>query len=392
MLQSGNDLQSNVMYLTRLKQTNTKRLAFILFPLFCLALDVAVYPIVVETRDSSEAFSSRLMLETNVACLGDLKTHRVCTSLDDIADPNYLSALSDDTRSARPFWSRRRRVGNVLAISIVPTEEGWGGSLVNRVLHKLASVSPDDRDGVIDATDEARSYPNDVFWYDIKEISSTNRRSFPVDHLLVLMLGEHDEDAYERKIAHLLELAGRERVSNLVVPCLGKNPDATKAESLSCADTYTALLEGLNSVESPRAVYFSLYKRWSDEALLREAKSLTEAWKAALEVEEKKSGALPVIYQADARLMLFFLSVCLLVCSYRVELSAKTFSIICLSFVPAAIELQDKLAPLLSEVVETSPRWVIKCVLLAVLSVGYLFFTGLDLESLFKAHGYKTKN
>lgn len=371
------------------RKAQLKRLLLVVFPLLLLSLELVVYPIFFETRDASSDFSGAQLVRAGSASLGTFKAHRIYVSLDDIGDPNYLSFATKSPEDDHACWSRGHRVGNTLAISIVDMGNGWGGNLLSRVLHKLESLSSGDRDRIIDLLQQARSSPNDVLWYDFRDIATTNRQSFPIDHLLLLKLDEQKKETYPKRMRELLDLAGQERLSSLVLPCLGRNPEAKSKDWLSCTDTYAALFEDLKLGQSPRGIYLSFYKRWSDPTITQEAGSLGAAWKSALANEEQKSGVLPVIYQADLRLMLLFLSVCLLVCSLRIELSFKNVVIVCFSFVPAALGLQDKVAPLLSEVVQSSPAWVIKCLLLAILSTGYLFFAGLDVDGFVKSLGKK---
>jgi hypothetical protein len=369
------------------------RIAFVAIPLGLLILDVLLDPTFFETRDQSSDLSGAQLLRVGSASLGSFKGRRIHVSLDDIDDPSYLSFAVKGAGRGPTFWRRGSRAGNTLAISIVHMTDGWGGNLLSHVMSRLESGSSDDRDNIIDLLLQAKSSPNEVLWYDFWK-PGTTRQAFPIDHLLLLKLEEQKQETYPKKIRELLDLAGKEQLSTLVVPCLGRSPGALKAkgtEWLTCSATYAGLFEGLKVGDSPRDVYLSFYKQWTDATIAQEAESVEATWKAALAAEEQKSGALPVIYQADTRLMLLFLFICLLVCSFRIELTLKTFIIICVSFVAVALELQDKATPLLSQVFDSIPAWVIKAFLLTVLSVGYVFFAGLDFERVFKTHGKQNK-
>jgi hypothetical protein len=255
-------------------------------------------------------------------------------------------------------------------------------------VRKLDAISSTDRVGLIDFLGQtARPAPSEVLWYDFGSDPST-RRGFPIDHLLLVKLqGKEDEKAYSQKIHELLDLTEQQHLSILVLPCLGQMTHPVElVQQLSCHDSFLEVFQGLHVGESPAEIYFSFYKQWDDKTIEEEASSLDSAWKLALANEQKISGVLPIIYHADLRLMLLFLFFCLLICSFQIDLTFRTSFIICVSFVPAALELQDKLAPLLLDVVESSPTWAVKSCLLALLSGGYLFFSRIDIKQIFNPH------
>jgi hypothetical protein len=357
-----------------------------LLPLAVLLLDAIAYPVLFETRDSSSKFSGVQLIRTGMEYLGNFRAHRIYVCLDDISDTDYLSFLTEEAGGGLALWNRSRRRGNGLAVSIVRVGTGWSGSLLANVLRKLASLSGGDRDGIIDLLTKAASAPNDVLWYDLHYVPPQNRESFPIDRLLFLKLGEHRKEAYPGEIVELLNLAERGNLSNLVLPCLGRNPERSGKGWLSCGDTFAALFHGLKRGESPASIYLSLYKRWPDKTITTVAESLTANWQSTLNTEERTTGALPVLYQGDARLMLFFLAVCLLVCSSRIQLTPRNFVIICVIFVPAALGLEGMLAPLLRDITESIPVCVTKAVLLGFLSGGFLFFADLDVKGFLKPH------
>jgi hypothetical protein len=363
-----------------------QRWLLISLPLLLLGIDIAISPIFLESSGSSSGLSAALLVSKGVVYLGNFRSHRIYVSLDDISDSAYPGFVQHREEDGQAAWGRKRRTGTALAISIVKVEEGWTGSLLTSLLHKLAVAAPDDHDKLIDRLGLAQTETSDVLWYDFSETSSATSPSFSVDHLLLLKLHDQKKEIFASELQELLSLAGQEHLSELVLPCLGSDSDIKGRDRLSCADTYTASFQGLGSGESPESLYFSLYKRWPDVIIAQELESLNGAWKSALAREATKYGPIPILHEADVRLMLLFLSVCLLTCSFRIQLTFRNFLIICVSFIPVALELQDKLTPLISQLFESSPAWAIKSSLLAVLSSGYLFFISFDIKNLFGSH------
>jgi hypothetical protein len=359
-------------------------------PWVLLAVDFAVFPVLILTTNPAEDVTgnSLIKLPYHVQYLGHYKTHRIYVSLDDIDDEDYLSFLGkgpppgqEDREGIRDGSGRQDAA---LAVVLRPQNGGWGSENFTRILHKLESASlDDDRDGVIGKlknTPESES----VVWYDFKlkgiDGNSARASGLPLDHLIMLRVESPPKSVYFDQVRQMLETARKKHVSTLVVegPSLLGNPC-----SLSCGDTYDGFFQALEP-GSPSKIFLSLEKNGATAAIQGWVESIKQTWKSAIKRESKAAGAMPTLYQSDLRLLLLFLCPCLFVCSFRVEFTPRNLTIICIAFVASGLEVQDRLAPLLSELAESVPAWVIKCGLLAILSGGFMFFAGLDIEGLLK--------
>jgi hypothetical protein len=380
--------------LTKLTPNGIKLVGWLLpfIPLLFLAIDIAIFPVLIETSDPAEDATGVSLISKPypVEYLGNYKAHRVYVSLDDIDDEEYLSfitkRLPDGEEDGQRFWGKSHHSNTALVLSIGPQGEGWSSQELMRILGKLASRSSEDHDGVIDLVRMA-SRSQTVLWYDFKGVSSTSTlvSSLPLDHLIIVKVQGQQGSSYSAEIRKMLEAASKKRLSALVLPCLASASSVENDPGLSCDATYDAFFQALEPGHSFK-VFLSLDKNWSTEAIKHQVESIKETWKRTIKREDKSAGAMPTLYQSDIRLLLLFLPVCLAVCSLRLKLTLRNYVIICIAFIATGLEVQDKLAPVLYEVAESIPAWIFKCVLLAILSGGFLFFAGLDIEGIFRGH------
>jgi hypothetical protein len=375
---------------TALTPKGTKRIRWFLpfIPLVFLAIDFAAFPVLIETSDPSSEVSGVGLLSESVQYLGNYKAHRIYVSLDDIDDPDYLPFITQHLPDGRSLRDTFRHSNTALAVSITPQGEGWGSVELTRILRKVSSLSVDDHDGIIDLVRNAAPSEN-VLWYDFKSVSSTSPSTagMPLDHLVILRIPDQQRSAYSAEIREMLETAGTKHLSTFVLPCLVNPSPSETTNTLACGATYEALFQALEP-GSPLKIFLSLDKNWPTETISHEVEVIKQAWKSAITRDEKTTGPTPTLYQSDLRLMLLFLPVCLMVCSLYRELTVTNYVTICFAFVIAGMELQDKATPLISELVESTPAWIVKGLLLAILSVGFVYLSSLDIEGFFKKqHG-----
>jgi hypothetical protein len=205
----------------------------------------------------------------------------------------------------------------------------------------------------------------------------------PLDHLLILKIESQQRSAYSAEIREMLETAGKKKLSTLVLPCLARASLVADANKLNCDATYEAFFQALEP-GSPSRIFLSLDKNLPTETIAHEVESIKGTWRGAIKTAEKTTGAPPTHYQTDRRRFLVFLPVCLIVCSHYKELTFKNYAIISIGFGVLGIEVQDKLGPMISELFESTPAWILKCVVLAIISVGFVYLSSLDIEGFFK--------
>jgi hypothetical protein len=375
---------------TALTPKGTKRIRWFLpfIPLVLLAIDIAVFPVLIETSDPDPEVSGVGLLTESAQYLGNYKAHRVYVSLDDIDDPDYLPFITQHLPDGRSLRDTFRHSNTALAVSITPQGEGWGSVELTRILRKVSSLSVDDHDGVIDLVRNATPSEN-VLWYDFKSVSSTSPSTagMPLDHLVILRIPDQQRSAYSAQIREMLETAETKHLSTLVLPCLVSASLVENANTLTCAATYEALFQALEP-GSPLKIFLSLDKNWPTETISHEVEVIKGSWKSAITRDEKTTGPTPTLYQSDLRLMLLFLPVCLMVGSLFKELTFTNYVIICLLFGGAGFEIPEKVTPLISELAESAPAWIGKCLVLAIMSVLLAPISRLDVEGIFKKqHG-----
>jgi hypothetical protein len=288
-------------------------------PLLFLAIDIALFPVLIETSDPAEGVTGLDLISGRylVRYLGNFKAHRVYLSLDDIDDQDYLpfitKSLPEDEDPALRIWDSSRRSNTALVLS-------WGSVELTRILGKLASLSSDDHDGIINLIRSAPLSEN-ILWYDFKSVSSTSPSSsaLPLDQLIILKLQNQQKFTDLAQFREMLERASKQRLSTLVLPCLTSATPLNSNPSLACRATYGAFFQTLQVGTRPK-IFLSLDKNWSTEKIQEAVKSIKESWTNNLKRDDKASGAMPTLYQSDIRLLLLFLPICLLVCSFRVEL------------------------------------------------------------------------
>ena len=383
---------------TRVRTTLTPKGAKLLrwflpfIPLVFLAIDFAVFPVLIETSDPNKDVtgSSLISKPPYVQYLGNYKAHRIYVSLDDIYDDDYLpfitKGLTNGQENGQWIWGSSHHSNTALVLSISRYDGGWSSLEWTRLLAKLNALSPDDHDRLIDLVRDAPLSEN-VLWYDFKSVSSSlpATSSLPLDHLVILKFQSQHSSVYSTEIREMLETAGKRDLSMLVLPCLPSAPLVENTSYISCGDTYQAFFPTLEPGGPPK-IFLSLEKNWLTNDIRHSVESIKENWKSAIKLEPKSPGTLPTLYQSDIRLLLLFLPVCLMVCSFRIVLTLKNYVIVCIAFVATGLEVQERLAPLLYDLAESTPAWIFKCALLAVLSGGFLFFAGLDLEGVFRGH------
>ena len=238
-------------------------------PLLFLAIDIAVFPVLIETSDPAKDVTVVRLINRPpyVQYLGNFRAHRIYPSLDNIDDPDYLSFITkgppDEQKNGNWIWGSPRNSNAALVVQ-AQFGDGWGSPELTEILDKLDSLSQqeslpsDDHDKIIDLV--RVDHPSEsVLWHDFKYVSSTSpsTSSLPLDHLVILRFQSQQMPDYSAEIRETLETAGKKHLSTLVLPCLASAPRVESASSLACGHTYEALFQALEP-GCPSTIFLSL--------------------------------------------------------------------------------------------------------------------------------------
>lgn len=348
--------------------SSIRRWLFVLIPAVILLLDFLVFPVILENRRTQKDANIVDLLVHQPQLLGTFKSHSVYVSLDDIRDLRYLNYLKQN--------------GNALVISVFVDDDGSasGGALQRAVTSKLQSVSPADYRKFVDTMRQDRTFAPGVAVPFVLDIPTDKYHAFPIDQLLILGFesGHIEDEEIKKGMLEVLNLAERQNVSNLVLPCLGSNWESKDSASFDRV-FFNAFFDNLPASKNPQAIYLSLYSQWPSFELEEATASLNGAWSGTFQKVDK----FPALYRRDFRLILLFLVLCLLVCSFFVTLTVRNFLIVSLSFAGAALG-SNQLIDFFAQGYPTTVRFVLEIIVLMALAMGFPFIINWNPQEIFK--------
>jgi len=213
-------------------------------------------------------FSLIELLTRKSVPLGKLRSYFFHVSLDDIADPRYLSHIS--------------RGVNALVVSAFEANGKWvpkDGALARAALLKLQVTSPNDyRNVSSQLAGKIELAEGSILPFELNH-PTKSRQSFPIDHLIMAIFEEGSHAYPFDWVARVFEIAAKKNVSNLIVPCLGRNWQ--DRNSLEFRTFFQSFLERVPTTRRPAQVYFSLYAQWPSFELEEATESLNAAWRAS---------------------------------------------------------------------------------------------------------------
>lgn len=348
------------------------RIAFAIPPLLLLGIDFLLYPKLFEGFDCKKPIAvGSLLIHENLK-LGIFRAHSILISIDDIRAINYLDRIKGEE-------------DNALVLSVFADEKGSNvvpGALVSAVTERLHRLSPGDAQGLIDRLRaENNLSPGQVITFEL-HIPESKRTQFPVKYLLVAVLpysapGKMRESLL-RTLPQVFNLAGERRVSNLVLPCLATNWE--NKNSLTFDEFFSAFFEALPTNTDPNRIHISFYTEWPTFYLEAAVSSLNANW---LRSYAKVYDNFPQPYQADIRLILILLFICLLVVSYSVATTVRNWAAVVFLFVGAAAASEKAVIELLQG---RGPATVLafKFAVLTILALEFRRFTIWNPRNVFK--------
>jgi len=337
---------------------NRRRILVLLVLAAVLSIDLWIFPLY-ETHLESQTVSVVALLSHPRVELGSLKAHRIFVSIDDIEQLSQ-SALA-----------KQKSTALIISVFVANTGEGVRpfGALQASVLAKLAEFSPSDHFALVNKLSETHAIES-VEVIDLElHVPEDRYSNFPVNHLLMVILPRYRPDPgdLQKGVQRALDLASRLRVSNVLVPCLATNwMKAEPGNALPFNVFFRELFDSLSLGSQPRNIYISLYSRWPSLVLEDAVFALNEEWGQ----ETSTMNMTFPLYRRDLRLTIFFLALCLMVCSLWIQLTLKNVLVVAVSFVGLSLGV-DKWVSLIAPPDRPSLQLIVQLIVLVVLSAGF---------------------
>jgi hypothetical protein len=343
-----------------------RRLLFVLIPVLILIIDYKSFPVVFETYSESKTADITYLLTNNNQSLGRFKGHQLSVSLDDIRGSQFLNYLKE-----KP---------NALVVSVYSDEEDFvSGPLLRAALYQLQKLSPNDHRKIVDRLGRKGGLrTGEVIQFPLA-LTAEKYKEFPVDVLFVLVFpsGNLEEEDLGAGIKSVFDLAQQQKVTNLVLPCLGVNwEDQPK---MSFSEFFKVVFANLSASNRPLHLYLSLYRQWPSYLLEQAIAGLNGSWEADI---QKPSPPGPSIYRRDFRLTLAFLTLCIFVCSFFARLTVVSFLAIGMTFIGISLAGNS----LMDFIAQGYPalRIFLQIAILIVLAFGFPFIVTWDISRIFK--------
>lgn len=344
-----------------------RRFLFVLVPVLILVIDYKFFPVVFETYSEDKTADITYLLTNQSQSLGRYKGHQISVSLDDIRGPEFLNHLKEKA--------------NGLVVSVFSDEDDFvSGPLLRAAMQQLQKLSSNDHRKIVDRLKRKGGLrAGEVIPFPLA-LPADKYKQFPVDVLLVVVFesGNVEEEELGLGIKSVLNLAQRQEVTNLVLPCLGVNWEAQPKMTFS--EFFKIVFDNLSAGDRPLHLYLSLYRQWPSYLLEEAVAGLNGSWEADI---QKPASPGPSIYRRDLRLTLVFLALCIFVCSFFARLTVLNFLAIGLSFVGISLGGHG-LIDLFAQGYPATFRFFLQIAILIVLAFGFPFIVTWDLKSIFK--------
>jgi hypothetical protein len=301
-----------------------QRACLIAIPVLLLAYDFWCFPVTFAVRGLSKNISVVSLVTNKLISLGTYNSHTIHVSLDSIERRDFLGYVKGSPNAI------------VISYFVEPeSPEVWKGELARAFEAKLKNVSSEaDREYQDQLNHLAGRPPGDVSRFDV-HISQKKYHEMPIDRVYAVLAktkGQSNREVLSKAIPQVLERAGRDNISSLIVPCIAYN--WANKNSATFDEFFEPLLSSLSMNGAPTDIYLPLYTAWPSFTLEEAVKSLNHCWEKV--VTPSINGVIVSFYRADYRWTLLFLTVCLFVSSFYAPLTFKNFLIIGVSFIAVA--------------------------------------------------------
>ena len=322
--------------LFRIQNAPARLTLVLLVPIAILAVDLYRYPIIFSKFTPPGAGNINEVLRNGYAPLGNFRGHQVFASIGEISDPRFL------------YFIRGGTTGLVVSAYV---EGGKGqstvhGALQGAVIDRLQSLS---RAKAVPLVDHFSSLTAPSSW-DVSDVpldlSDVERRSFPINRVLVVALptGHPDKDELKKALVRTMIVSEEAHLTNLVVPPLTVRIAEHAKDSLSFSEFFESFFSAIPIADYPDRLYLSLDQSWPTSELQSAMEALNEAWRQTVTDEQGNY----ILYRHDLRLIMVALLICLIVCSFSVKYTLRNFLIISVGFVALALGADKWFTPLVA--------------------------------------------
>jgi hypothetical protein len=292
-----------------------------LIPPLLLLIDYYFYPIIYSTNVENDGLDVNLntLLVERTMRLGTYQAHDIHASIDDIRDTRYLDFLNAQS--------------NALIISAFISddkERGLSGALQNAVLYRLQTAAPNDYVAIKQRFKQMKKFtPGQVVDISL-HIPPEQYGRFPLNELLIVALpqGRPDPDHVEAGLRRALTIADRKNITNVVIPFVGTRWNDHGNGSLSLSIFFNAFFRSIPLASGKEPLYLSFYYNSPTYQLEDAVRALNATWQQIL----TDAGESHKLYRVDIRIIILFLELCFVVCSFFIQLTAKNVLIVALAF------------------------------------------------------------
>lgn len=346
------------------------RWLLVALPAAVLGADLILFPFFEIAISSEPNIRTMSLLVKRRQQVGWVRGHRIEVGLDSVARPSYLGHLSPN----RP---------NALVVSafLRPKKEVGVGSYGRAVIDKLALLSPGDAErlrGLVASLGANAGSVRDLSL----QLAPEHRQQLPIDHVLVVTMQgapahlNQQEEVLDRALPRILRRAAALHIDTLVLPVIGHNWQ--DESTFSFEYFFDTLFAAISPAAGPRRIHIDLYSEWPTP-VLEEAVSELSASVRELGFQDDPLR----LHRGHWRALLLFLSLCLLVCSFRVRLTVPSFAAITVAFTGFFLAF----APLIEIVVTGMPSLVAIAVQIfayADIAIGFPIIVSVSPEGLFR--------
>ena len=293
-------------------------------PLLYLLVDLARTPVLLNgCRGTNDGITLQTLVDKQAVSKGSYMGHTFYVSLDSIQDSHYLDFVKWEPTAL------------VIGVDRGDPSQRYSGPLPRAVEGKLATLSPADAKAfrrIVEGGEPSLGYlkPQPL------QIPERSKESFPVDYLYIVgirAVGNGDVQAKEQQgqifqkgIRRAMEEARKDRVSNLIIPFVGVDPENQK--TLQFGEWFSRVFAATEMTSVPPKIYLSMFHGWRGDYRGKALIGLHEAWAEACSASSKES----VLVREELRLVLVGIFICLLVSSLHVAMTIKNFLIISAAF------------------------------------------------------------
>jgi hypothetical protein len=333
--------------------------------LIVLAVDFVIFPDLVEDSIQAETVVASDVVNGKLITLGKFHLHTLRVSYGRLIEDDYIARLGPATNGVA-----------VTAYASNATVAVGGLSDSGRFI-----LSTQDTKRLFDLIQEAPTAALGsvlVFHPDKTERESLSK----METLFVLRskrgADREAKDAMKTGLVALLNQAGKEKISGLLLPALPVGP--MEKDTLTFDEFYQYLFDALAKTTTPHLIDLTLFEGWSSADLESAITAINAHWGAHL---RERTGNFPTIHRMQLRLVLIGLVICFIVSSFHTVLGLKSTAILTTGFALSLLG-SFKTVETVVEGLGSDIQNIALIALTIILAVGFPYFVNWSVKDLFK--------